>query len=120
LWIPKIISETKENPYIRDAHFLPQSEFAKHCDIFLLFDDLQNELNWVTEKYGLPQIELDHHFGGWEQNIKREGKEYYIFSVDDISDENKMILQEFYHDDMELYKKTYVEWVDRKFDSMEK
>jgi len=113
-WIPQIIDQAKIDPYIRDAHFLPQSEFAKFCDIFLLFDDLQNELNWVCDKFGVPKMDLEYHYGGVEQNEKRKDAQYYQFSVSDITEENKNIIQNFYFDDVILYTKTHKDWTERK------
>jgi hypothetical protein len=110
LWIPNIISEVSVNPYFKDAHFLPQYEFAKFCDVFLLFDDLQNELDWICSQFGIERIELEHHYGGNEQNLKRKGKKYYEFTVDDISQNNKDILTKFYLEDFKLYEKVHQEW----------
>lgn len=112
-WIPTIIDQAKENPYVRDAHYLPQSEFAKYCDIHLLYNDLQRELDWVCGKYNVPKMVLPHHYGGPEQDLKREGKEYPKFVVEDINTENQQLIKEFYSKDFELYEKVFQEWLKR-------
>jgi hypothetical protein len=112
-WIPKILQQVKENPYLRDAHFLQQSEYAQHCDIHLLYNDLQRELDWVCDLHGAPKMVLPHHFGGPEQDIKRGGQEYYQFVIEDISSENLGLIKEFYSKDFELFDKVYQEWLQR-------
>lgn len=110
-WIPSILQLAKENPYIRDAHFLPQSEFAKHCDIHLLFNDLQKELDWVCDQHEVPKMVLQNHYGGPEQDRKREGLEYFRFVIEDITFENQQLIRDFYSMDFELYDKVFQEYL---------
>jgi len=112
-WIPTILKQAKENPYIRDAHFLPQSEFAKHCDIHLLYNDLQRELDWVCDQYDVPKMVLPYHFGGPEQDKKREGTDYYRFIIEDITFENQQLISDFYSMDFELYENVFQQWLKR-------
>jgi hypothetical protein len=56
---------------------------------------------------------LSNHYGGPEQDKKREGQEYYKFVIEDISSENLGLIKEFYIEDFELFDKVFQEWLQR-------
>lgn len=109
-WVPKILETVKKNPNYNDNHFISQTEFVKYCTDILLFDDLNNELDKLTNKYKLPKLKLNHHFGGYEQDIKRKNKNYNRLTIEDLSIDNLKLLKDFFKEDFILYDKIKTEW----------
>ena len=91
-FIKKIIPVITNNINYNNNHYLPQYKYCKECDIIILYDNLQDNLNKTTDLFNFEPIILEKF-----QDIPRR------LSQADISLENKSMIREIYQLDFELY-----------------
>lgn len=104
-YITKYLLLIRNNIHISDNHFLQQYKFCNYCYIAISFDNLQENLNKVTDIFNIPILELEKLPGGIKQQTKRNNTEYKILTVNDIDESNKRLIENFYKYDFELYNK---------------
>ena len=96
-FIRKIIPIIKSNMHYNNNHYLPQYKYCKNCDIIILYDDLQNNLNKITNLFNFEPIILKKFKDNLLQDIPIK------LSEADISVQNKSMIREIYQLDFELY-----------------
>jgi len=78
-------------------HYLPQYKYCEECDIIILYDNLQTNLNKITNLFNFEPIILEKFKDNFFQDIPIK------LSQADISSENKSMLRKIYKLDFELY-----------------
>ena len=99
-FIETIFPIIRKNINYKDNHFLQQYKFYKFCDIAISFDNLQDNINKLTDMFNLPTLKLG------KKRVSGESiKDFKKMTKDDINDENKKLIDDFYRKDFELYDK---------------
>lgn len=106
-WIPSILDIVKTKPNKYDNHLIPQIDFCKYCSDVIRFEYLDDDFKLLLKTYELPDIQLQHHFGGHKQDTKRKNKSHVKLSINDISYENKKLIKSFYSEDFKLYNRLH-------------
>ena len=99
-FIKKIFPIIRKNINYKDNHFLKQYKFYKLCDIAISFDNLQDNINKLKDMFNLPTLKL-----GKKRVAGEFIKDFKKMTKDDINDENKKLIDDFYRKDFELYDK---------------
>ena len=90
-FIETIFPIIRKNINYQDNHFLQQYKFYKFCDIAISFDNLQDNINKLTNMFNLPTLKL-----GKKRVAGESIKEFKKMTKDDINDENKKLIDDFY------------------------
>lgn len=90
-----LINNSK-NINIDDNHFRQQSKYFVFSKIAISFNNLQDNLNKVTDMFYLPRIILSK---------KNYIKENVKLTENDINDSNKILIKNLYKNDFRLWKK---------------
>jgi hypothetical protein len=104
-WISRQLKLYKEDIHLKGNHYLPQIYFTRHCDEIIRFDDLQNNLNRLMNKYQLPQLILGQAYGGSIQKNKRDRKYFCRLLKKDINVNNIKLINTIYAEDIKLWNK---------------
>jgi hypothetical protein len=85
-YIKSRIRALKANKYIEDCHWIPQYEYAKHCDHVLAFENLESEFNSLMNKYDIDIRLTKHSNKSKERNL----------NISDITPSNIKKINEIY------------------------
>ena len=96
-FIKKMIPIITNNINYNNNHYLPQYKYCEECDIIILYDNLQTNLNKITNLFNFEPIILEKFKDNFFQDIPIK------LSQADISSENKSMLRKIYKLDFELY-----------------
>lgn len=92
VFINKKLQQINQNIHIENNHYLEQFKFFRHCKIAISFENLQVHLNTLTTLFNLPNITL-----------KCNNNNFTRLTLQDINNENKTKILQFYKKDFELW-----------------
>ena len=103
-WVETSMQQLRANPYHSFGHFVPQVTFFERCDFAVDFKRVDSQLNSLLSEFGVPNFTIGHHFGGKDQDKKREGISYRSLGVEHLSQNSLDLLKIVYKDDLDLYE----------------
>lgn len=105
IFLKEKLKKFKNNINMNDNHFLPQIEFFKYSNIILSFDNIQENINKLTDLFYLPKLNLSKLPGGIKNQNKRKNIIFKRLTKQDISNENIYLIKKIYFLDFYLYNK---------------
>jgi len=105
-WVFKFYAKPKKK-FIYDCHLIPQSEFifdfdgSRTCHFILKLENIDHDFEEFSKIFNFHDLYVENNGLSHDNHSKKKLDKK--ITADDISEENKKFLREFYKDDFALY-----------------